>query len=74
MIPFITDGMVDKKRRPFACRFCPKRFPSRYQVLRHERVHTGEKPYNCDVCGKWFNDKDNLKAHRTIHIVKKTLR
>ena len=73
MIPFITDVIVAKKNRPFACRFCPKRFPSQYQVMRHERIHTGEKPYKCDLCGRCFNAKGNMRAHRVTHVNEKIL-
>ena len=69
---FITVEMVAKMNRPFACRTCPKRFPSRSQLIRHERIHTGEKPFKCDLCGRCFNDKDNMRAHRVNHFNRHT--
>ena len=74
MFHLITDVKFAKKKRPYACRFCLKRFPTPFQVARHERIHTGEKPYNCEYCGKLFTDKDNMKNHRLTHVIKKTLR
>ncbi|MPC19497.1 Zinc finger protein 84 [Portunus trituberculatus] len=31
--------------RPFACRFCAKRFKRKDHLVEHERTHTGERPY-----------------------------
>ncbi|KAK7073815.1 hypothetical protein SK128_009163 [Halocaridina rubra] len=37
--------------RPFACRYCAKRFKRKDHLVEHERTHTGERPYVCNVGG-----------------------
>ncbi|EDQ89754.1 uncharacterized protein MONBRDRAFT_32134 [Monosiga brevicollis MX1] len=49
------------------CHFCSKRFASLAHVIRHERVHTGERPFACDVCDRRFSQLGNLRTHRRRH-------
>ena len=66
-----------------ACSFCGKKFLNNQSLLRHERVHTGEKPYQvrkifymtwehnslfqCEQCSRRFKQKDQLTAHLRVH-------
>ncbi|XP_077416790.1 uncharacterized protein LOC144048545 isoform X3 [Vanacampus margaritifer] len=54
-------------RKRFSCAFCGAHFTKNQHMLRHMRVHTGEKPFRCSVCGKMFSRKENVHTHMTTH-------
>ncbi|XP_028326294.1 zinc finger protein 236 [Gouania willdenowi] len=49
------------------CSYCPKSFKKPSDLIRHIRIHTGEKPYKCDECGKSFTVKSTLDCHVKTH-------
>ncbi|XP_053568414.1 uncharacterized protein LOC128657999 [Bombina bombina] len=49
------------------CSECGKCFFTKLHLLKHLKIHTGEKPFSCPICGKCFNRKKYLVAHQKIH-------
>ncbi|XP_042857173.1 zinc finger protein 467-like [Penaeus japonicus] len=60
-------GAPALKDRRFDCEDCGRKFKKRAYLVRHRRLHTGERPYSCDICSATFSQMPNLWYHKRIH-------
>ncbi|XP_042638974.1 zinc finger protein 550 [Orycteropus afer afer] len=54
-------------KNPYECKECGKGFNRKWNLVRHQQVHTGVKPYECNKCGKVFSQSSTLIRHYFIH-------
>ncbi|XP_077137491.1 uncharacterized protein LOC143803032 isoform X1 [Ranitomeya variabilis] len=63
----LAEHKKTRKTNVFSCPQCGKWLTSKYYLLNHQRIHTGERPFLCSECGKYFSQKSNLVTHQKIH-------
>ncbi|KAM6472274.1 uncharacterized protein PHA67_004587 isoform 2-T2 [Liasis olivaceus] len=49
------------------CPECGQNFQHKSTLIRHQKMHSGEKPHVCLECGKTFHRRDKLIRHQRIH-------
>lgn len=52
----------------FRCTVCGKVFTFHCNLLKHKKIHSGERNFICKVCDKSFTRSDHLKEHMKIHL------
>ncbi|XP_014399292.1 PREDICTED: zinc finger and SCAN domain-containing protein 5B-like [Myotis brandtii] len=60
-------GKEPRRKVPYECQDCSKRFSYKSQLDIHRRTHTGERPFQCLVCSKGFIQSSDLRVHQMIH-------
>ncbi|XP_039378542.1 zinc finger protein 271-like [Mauremys reevesii] len=56
-----------QRERLLWCSKCDRDFLRRSDLVRHCRVHSGERPYRCNRCSKGFRRRSHLNEHLRTH-------
>lgn len=43
-----------RRKNLLNCQYCGKQFSKNCLLIRHERIHNGQKPFKCDRCDRSF--------------------
>src|SRR5258706_1131131 len=66
-----TTSSSSTKKASFECTSCTRKFSTRSHLVRHSRVHTGERKYACDYpgCEMRRSRKDNLQQQSVLCLI-----
>lgn len=67
---FALHNKVHMKVRPYPCRYCPRAYTQKGNLLKHMRKHTQpdinkRRLYKCEFCQRGYTEKYNLKVRLT---------
>jgi hypothetical protein len=68
----LHDGLGDESgdaatNKPFKCPHCEYRTKKKWNLVAHERVHSGDKPFKCNMCEFRATERSTVTKHLRIH-------
>ncbi len=61
------ENLTTDDNNSFACHQCGKMFSKRGNLVRHAKIHDGDKPFICPFCKKGFSEKVNSSKKYTFN-------
>ena len=62
-----SDELKQGEEVKFECSVCCKLFTTSSVLVKHSRIHSGEKLYECFLCNQTFTESGSLKVHMRVH-------
>ena len=59
--------LTHTKVKAHECDICKKTFSLKGNLVRHFRIHLGEKPFGCAKCERWFTASSGRDQHLQHH-------
>uniref|UniRef100_A0A0N4Z438 C2H2-type domain-containing protein n=1 Tax=Parastrongyloides trichosuri TaxID=131310 RepID=A0A0N4Z438_PARTI len=67
ILPAETEKNAEDSNGRWVCQVCKKTLASSGSLIRHRKLHTGEKPHRCNKCPMSYSRKDHLDRHYANH-------